>query len=332
MRKANRISVIRLGSRSLALLRSAGLSVPILILFAALAIVPQLLKDEYVIRLLTVSLYFGAQAMAFDFTTGFINVVNFGFAGFVGLGAYTAALLAIKLGLSPWLSLAAGAIAAGILGFLTGILTLRLRGIYAACMAWFVQIALMGVATVNVDLTRGALGLIVPSALDTTSTVPYLYILLLISLGIYAVLAMALKSRLGLAFRAIGQNLMAARASGVNPTGYKLINWTVACAFAGLLGGFYAYFIGILTPDIMHFKHTVEVLALSYIGGKGTLWGGLIMAFLVIPIFEYLKPLMEIRLILYGLLLILVMIFYPEGLAGVFRRVGELIKRRRGKG
>jgi len=327
MQKTHSMSVIGLGSRFSAWLRYVGLSMPIMIMFVILAMVPLFTKNEYVFRLLLMSLFFGAQAMAFDFTTGFINVVNFGFAGFRGLGAYTSALLVINLGLSTWLGFATGAVAAGILGFLTGLLTLRLRGIYAACMAWFVQLALMGLATVNVNLTRGALGLTVPAALDTTSTAPYLYILLLMSMGIYIVLSIMINSNLGLAFRAIGQNLLAARTSGINPTRYKLINWTVACTFAGLLGGFYAHFIGILTPDIMHFKHTVEILALAYIGGRGTLWGGLVTAFLVIPVFEYLKPLMEIRLIIYGMLLVLAMIFYPRGFAGILQKIGEMIKR-----
>jgi branched-chain amino acid transport system permease protein len=308
-----------------------GLSIPILIFFVVLAILPLLVRDEYILRLLVISLFFGAQAVAFNFTTGFINVANFGFAGFVGLGAYTSALSVVELGLSPWLGFVGGAIAAAIVGFLTGILTLRLRGIYASCMAWFVQIALMGLATVNVDLTRGALGLVVPPALNTFQTAPYFYLLLLMSFGIYVVLAMIVNSHVGLAFRAIGLNLLAARTSGVNPTKYKVINWTIACAFAGLLGSFYGHFIGILTPDVMHFKHTVEVLALAYIGGRSTLWGGLLVAFLVIPVFEYLKPLMEIRLIIYGLLLVLVMMFYPRGLAGAFQTVEEQIKRRRGK-
>ncbi len=325
-------SAIGLGTRFAGRLRSMGLSIPILAFFVILAVLPQFIKDEYILRLLVISLFFGAQAMAFNFTTGFINVVNFGFAGFVGLGAYTSALLVIELGVSPWLGFVGGTVAAGILGFLTGLLTLRLRGIYAACMAWFVQIALMGLATVNVNLTRGALGLVVPPLGGTLHTAPYFYLLLLMSIGIYVVTTMIVNSNMGLAFRAIGQNLLAARTSGVNPTRYKVINWTIACAIAGLLGSFYAHFIGILTPDMMHFKHTVEVLAIAYIGGRGTLWGGLIASFLMTPVFEYLKPLMAVRLIIYGFFLILVMMFYPQGLSGLFQMIGEWIKGRREKG
>src|SRR5438128_109001 len=100
--------------------------------FAVLAAAPLLIRDEYLLNLMVVSLYFGAQAMAFDFTAGSIGIINFGFAAFLGLGAYISALLAVKLGISPWLGIWCGATGAGLLGWLTGMLTLRLRGIFAA--------------------------------------------------------------------------------------------------------------------------------------------------------------------------------------------------------
>jgi len=120
-------------------------------------------------------------------------------------------------------------------------------------------------------------------------------------------------------------------ASGINPTKYRVFNFTLACIFAGMLGGFYAHFVGVLTPDVMSTSHTVEVLALSYIGGRGTLWGGLLASFIFIPLFEYLKPLMEFRLIIYGVLLILVMILFPEGLVGLGRRAVARYRMQRAK-
>lgn len=300
-------------------LQAVGLTPAALLLWGLLAAAPLFTESEYVLRILVASLLFGAQAMAFDATVGFINVVNFGFAAFVGLGAYTSGLLAVRLGLSPWLGLIAGPLVAGLLGFLTGVLTLRLRGIYAAVMAWFVGLTIMGLAVVLVDLTRGQLGLIVPLFLDTASQRPYFYILLPMAFGIFVLLKWVTNSYSGLAFRAIGQNLDAARASGIDPTRYRVFNFTLACSLAGLLGVFYAHSVGILTPGIMQTKQTVEVLALAYIGGRGSIWGGLVAAFLVIPAFEYLKPLLEVRLILYGLFLIGTMIFYPDGLAGILK-------------
>jgi branched-chain amino acid transport system permease protein len=309
-------------------LRAVGLTPVAIVLWIVLAIAPLFVQSEYILRIMVASLLFGAQAMAFDATVGFINVVNFGFAAFVGLGAYTSGLLAVRLGLSPWVGLVAGPLVAGLVGFLTGVLTLRLRGIYAAVMAWFVGLTVMGLAVVLVDLTRGQLGLIVPLFLDTASQRPYFYILLPMAFGIFVLLKWVTNSYTGLAFRAIGQNLEAARASGIDPTRYRVFNFTLACSLAGLLGVFYAHSVGILTPGIMQTKQTVEVLALAYIGGRGSIWGGLVAAFLVIPAFEYLKPLMEVRLIIYGLFLIGTMIFYPNGLAGIITSASALIRGR----
>ncbi len=326
MKKARRMAAIGPKTDLLAKLRSVGLSPLALIFLVVLGIAPLFIEDEYILRLMVMSLLLGTQAMVFDFTASFINVINFGFAAFVGLGAYTSALLVVELGVSPWLGLIAGTLAAGILGVLTGILTLRLRGIYASVMAWFVGLTLMALTSAWTDLTRGTRGINVPLLLDTAAMRPYFYILLPIAVGIYIIMSAITKSYIGLAFKAIGQNIEAARSSGIDPTKYKVINWTVSCAFAGSIGGFYAHFIGILIPSVMATSRTVEVLALSYIGGPGSLWGGLVAAFLVIPIFDYLKSLMEIRLIIYALLLSLTMIFYPEGLAGTYRWAVEKIK------
>lgn len=326
MAKTDVLQAPRVGATLITRLHTLGLSPAVLAFYLALAVAVLVIEDEYILSLLVLSLYFGTQAMAFDFTAGYINVVNFGFAAFLGLGAYVAALLAVRLGISPWIGIWVGAVAAGALGFLTGILTLRLRGIFAAVMAWFVGLTLMALTAVLVPLTRGYLGLNVPLFLDTADRRPYFFILWPMSLLIFIVLQTVVKSRIGLAFRAIGQNLDVARASGVNPTHYRVLNFTLSCFFAGLLGGFYGHYFGILTPDLMHTKHTVAVLALAYIGGRGSIWGGLIAAFLIIPIFEYLKPLFEIRLVIYGLLLIATMILYPGGLAELVRQIARRLK------
>jgi branched-chain amino acid transport system permease protein len=292
---------------------------------------PLFITDEYILRLLIASLYFGSLAMCFDFTGGYINAVNFGFAGFVGLGAYAAALVAVDTGLGAWAGLLAAMLATGLVGFFTGLLTLPLRGIYVSLMSWFVGMTLMALATAMVKVTRGARGLIVPPLYESITTSGYFYILLALALVVYVLLRLIIRSRAGLAFRAIGQNFEAAQASGVNPTYYKLLNFTISSAAAGLFGGFYAHYVGIVTPDIMGMGYTMEVMALSFIGGSGSLIGGVFAAFILIPIFDSLKRLMEYRLIIYGLLLILVMIFYPAGLSGLFQAILQKIDRWKGK-
>lgn len=280
--------------------------------------------EQYMLRWLTLIALTAASAIAFDLTAGFINIVNFGFAAILGLGSYTSALLAVRLGLTPWVGIFVGALAAGMLGFLTGILTLRLRGIFAAVMAWFIGLALMGLAIKMVWLTRGPLGLRVPRLIETNSNEPYYYIMLIMLFVTYVVCRWTTRTKMGLAFKAIGQNMEAARTSGVNPTYYRVVNFTLSCTLAGWLGGFYAHYMGILTPDLMNTSKTVEVLAVAYIGGRGSLWGGAFVAFPFLVAMELIRSgasnLPGLNLVIYGVILILVMIYLPGGVASLYYR------------
>ena len=318
-----------------AVLQAVGLNplgLILIVLLASAPLVPPFNRED-LLRYLIGAALIGAQAVAFDFTTGYINVVNFGFAAFTGLGAYTSGLLAVRLGVFPWAGMFAGAIVAGLIGLFTGVLTLRLRGIFAAVMAWFVGLAVMGLARNLVDITRGKAGLNVPTFLDTPSNLPYFYIILVMLLITYLGLRLITNSHIGLAFRAIGQNMDAARASGVNPTFYRVLNFTVQCAFAGWLGGFYAHYYGILTPDVMLTSHTVEVLAVAYIGGRGSIWGGALVAFPFIFMIETLRSnltaLPGLHLVIYGLLLVIVMVFYPGGVAQLYYMAPVYLRRLR---
>ncbi len=236
----------------------------------------------------------------------------------------------MELGISPWIGTFLGVIPAALLGFITGVLTLRLRGIFAALMSWFVGLALLGLTRNLTDLTRGPLGLNTPTYLRAASNRPYFYIITVMLLVTYFVLRYITRSHIGLAFKALGQNLDAAQASGINPTFYRVFNFTVQCAFAGWLGGFYAHYYGILTPQLMHTSHTIEVLAVAYVGGRGSIWGGAFTAFPFIFLIEFLRSnlteLPGLHLVLYGLLLILVMIFYPGGVAGVYETIRNRIQ------
>jgi branched-chain amino acid transport system permease protein len=308
-----------------------------LVIVAVLPLVPPF-NQEHIVRWLIAGAFLAAQAAAFDFTSGYINVVNFGFAALLGVGAYTSAILAnempfliVQPGISPWIGIWVGALVAGLLGLGLGWLTLRLRGIFAAVMAWFVGIALMGLVRNLTPLTRGSLGLHPPTLLEGTDNIPYYYIVLTMMLVVYITLRLVTRSRFGLAFKAIGQNIDAARASGINPTYYRVFNFALSCAFAGWLGGFYAHYYASLTPNtLMHTSKTVEVLALVYIGGRGSMWGGMLVAFPFVFFIEYLRSnlteLPGLHLVIYGVLMILVMIFYPDGFAGLYNWALEKIR------
>ena len=308
-------------------LKIIGLSPLSLILFILLGFAPLVITDEYTMHMLVVCLLFGTMAMGFDLSAGFIGVANWGYGALMGSGAYVSALLMMRLGVTPWIGIFAGALVAGLLGMLIGLLTLHMEGIYAAILAWFVGLVLMAICTVLVPLTRGALGLNVNLFFATAWSKPYFYVILVICIATFIALRLIIKSNLGLAFNALGQDPEAARTSGVNPIKYKVINFTISCFVAGLCGGFYAHFEGILTPDLMSTKHTLEILVIAFIGGRGSIWGPLLSAFIITPVFTYLDFLMEYQFVIYGLLLIIVMIFYPSGISGLLTSINNFIKR-----
>jgi branched-chain amino acid transport system permease protein len=292
-----------------------------LIILVVLPLVPPF-NQQYFIRWMVAAALMAANCIAFDFTAGYINIVNFGYYAILGLGGYTSAIAATKLGISPWIGMFLGAIASGILGFLTGLLTLKLRGLFAAVMAWFVGLALMGLTTKLVWLTRGPLGLRSPQLFKTSSNLPYYYLILLLMFVTYLICRWATRTKMGIAFKAIAQNMEAARTSGINPVFYRIANFTMSCTLAGFLGGFYAHYYGILTPDVMHTSKTVEVLAVAYIGGRGSLWGGVFVAFPFLIAMEIIRSSLSnlpgLNLVVYGLLLIVIMIYYPGGFAQFF--------------
>jgi branched-chain amino acid transport system permease protein len=307
--------------RLLDLLCLSPLGALALILLAFLPLIPPF-DQEYLIRWLISAGLIAALSIAFDFTAGYISIVNFGFCAIMGLGGYTSAIFAERTGLSPFIGILTGAFSAALLGFMIGIVTLRLRGIFAACLAWFFGLALMGLATKLVWLTRGPLGLRVDRLFASASNVPFYYLILAMMVAVYVITRWVTRTKMGIAFKAIGQNMEAARTSGVNPVYYRIVNFTLSCTLAGALGGFYAHFYGILTPDVMHTAKTVEVLAVAYIGGRGSLWGGAVVAFPFIIAMELVRSSLSnlpgLNLVIYGLLLMAVMIYYPGGFAQFF--------------
>ena len=346
---SNDATVQAIGSRPvpgvlvLGALGKAGFSPLGLVLFLVLALSPFIppFNQEYLIRWIIVGAFLAAQAVAFDFTAGFINVVPFGFAAIVGVGAYTSAIcantslgLVFRPGLSPWVGIWIGALVAAVVGLGLGVLTLRLRGIFAAVMSWFVGIALMGLCRNMTWLTRGPAGMAPSVLFQSTSNVPYLYVILAMLLVIYVSLNLVTSSHVGLAFRAMGQNYEAACASGINPTFYRVLNFTTSSFFAGWLGGFYAHYVGSLPPvSIMDTSKTIEVLAIAYIGGRGSMWGGVTVAFPMVFLMEMIRShwseLPGLQFVIYGVLLILVMIYYPLGIAGIYTWVKDKLFPRR---
>ena len=315
-------------------LKQFGLT-PLMLLILIVAVCLPLFTDSpSMLRLFITAFMTAMLAMGFDFTNGYIGICNFGYAAFWGVGAYTSAILVKDGGMPMPVGLLGAVAMTALMGLLIGCLTIRLGGIFASCMCWFVSLALLALARNLVDLTGGSSGysatLMFPPKLGY---VPYYYLIFIAMLLIFIMLSYFTHSTMGLAFRAIALDNGAAGSSGINHIKYKLINFSISCAIAGLVGALYIHFVGIMTPTSMNNDKTTEIMAICFIGGRGTIWGSLLSSLILTPVLEEMKSLLEWRQVLYGLLMILIMIFYPRGMAGLIEKArGWLGRKMRGNG
>jgi len=299
-------------------------------LLGLLILIPPLADHPYITTIFISALMFGLWGAIYDLMIGYAGLTNFGYAGFIAAGAYGSALASFHYGISPWLGLLIGGGCGALLGLFTGLITLRLRGLYLGLTTWFVAEALRFTISNTPEYTRGMLGLAVapfPSVLGIDFSrgqlLNHYYLLMVLGAVIMVLMHLLVRSRIGLAFRAVREDQLATESLGLNTTKYKLINFTVACFFTGVVGSFYAHYLGILSPTPEEFgvPRTVEILTIAYVGGRGTLWGSLFAAFLLIGFQEYFRELEAWRLVMYGALLILVILFAPKGLAGLKKYV-----------
>lgn len=296
------------------------------LLAGLLLLVPPFADSPFITTVFISALMFGIFGAIYDLMIGYAGLTNFGYAGFIAIGAYGSALASFHFGISPWFGLLIGGVCGALLGFFTGVITLRLRGLYLALMTWFVGESVRFTISNTPEVTRGVLGLTVepfPSlfGLDFArgNLLSYYYLLVVLGAAIIVAMLVLVRSKVGLAFKAIREDQLATESLGLNATKYKLLNFTVASFFTGVMGSYYAHYLGILSPSPEEFgvPRTVEVLTIAYVGGRGTLWGSLFAGFLLIGFQEYFRGLGPWRLVMFGALLIVVIIFAPRGLAGL---------------
>ncbi|MDD5832422.1 MAG: branched-chain amino acid ABC transporter permease [Clostridiales bacterium] len=310
-------------------LKKIGLSPLSVAAFILLALFPFVSPNAYITKLGITCIMWGTLAMGFDFSVGYINVSNWGYAGLMGLGAYVSALLLKFFDITPWAGMIIAGCTAAAIGFVIAVLTMRMDAMFTALLAWFVGIVLQNIVTALPEITRGAMGLNVKPIFRGASPTPYYYLILAICILTFCVLHIFVNSKFGFSFKALGQDIEAAKAIGISPFKYRTINFVVSCFVAGLVGGFYGHYIGVLSPNVLGTKNVVQILVIAYIGGRGSIWGPLLASFLLMPIFESMNSLVEIKYIIYGLVLIISMIFFPGGICKLPEKVRQIIKDRK---
>jgi branched-chain amino acid transport system permease protein len=247
-----------------------------------------------------------ALSLYLPLSTGQLSI---GQAGFMAVGAYTAAGLTTFQGAPFYPSILAGGIMAALVAFLVGFPALRLKGLYLALMTFgFGEI--VRVFFLNFEPLGGARG-IVGISFDTQLWHVYAVI------AIVAVFLYRLShSRMGRAFEAIKEDELAAESMGVNPTWAKLCAFAAGGFIAGIGGGLYAHYIQFIQADTFGFDRAVDILMFAVLGGMDVFYGPLLGAAILTLLPEYLRVIQEWRIEFYGVIMILVMIFRPQGILG----------------
>jgi branched-chain amino acid transport system permease protein len=255
-------------------------------------------------------------ALGLNLISGFCGQVSLGHAAFYGLGAYAAALCSVA-GAPLAASMLVGTLVAGAAGIVSGFAALRVREDFLAVVTMGVGFLFLGI--VRKQPWLGAeMGIArIPSPLGKTG-----YALLAIGAAV-AVIGLSLhvrRSWMGRAFGAVAQDEEAARTIGIDVAGYKIAAFFLGTAAAGLAGGIYAHMTQLIVPDAFNFVQSITVLAMVVVGGIGSTLGATAGAILLTLMPELFRFINDYKLLVYGVLLLAVMRFFPGGLAGMLHR------------
>lgn len=245
--------------------------------------------------------------------------INFGHALFFGVAAYTSALLNTHLGWQPWATIPIGALGAVIAGVLMCLPALRLRGPYLSLVTLAFPLILLGIIFSFTDFTGGELGISGLDRISESKTVDFYVsaLVMIVSVFIMWKLTDARSSlvRTGLIFHAIREDEIAARASGINTIRYKLLAFAVGGFFAGIAGGFYAHFMRIAGPSTLELALSFQAIIWTVFGGIVSIYGPFVGVYLLYPLMEFLRVVPEVRYLIFAAIVILILLFMPEGIA-----------------
>jgi branched-chain amino acid transport system permease protein len=293
---------------------------------AALAValpLPLLLPNAYYLEILTQGYIFAISACGLNVILGFAGQLSLAHAGFFGIGAYTVALLATKAGIAFWAGLPAGIALSAIFGFVIGSICLRSKGHYFAIFTLAVGLIIHLVIQKWESLTHGHVGVIgIPGPgaigpISFESGIARSYLALACLALTVAASARLLKSPVGRTLMAVRESEPLAASVGLDVMAAKRMAFTVSAALAGLAGGLYAGFIGFLGPESSNVEVTFNTLLYVMVGGIGSLSGPVAGTFIVYGLSQVLQVLQEFQMVIFGLALVLLILFMPSGLAGV---------------
>lgn len=288
-----------------------GLEVLILVVLFILVqylITAGLLRQYYQINLTSMCINV-ILAVSLSLINGFTGQLSLGHAGFMAVGAYVAVIMTNMLDLPFIIGILAACLAAGLAGFIIGVPTLRLKGDYLA-IATLAFGEIIRVTLQNIDYVNGPAGIM---GITKLTNWPWLFGGTVVTV---LVIANLVNSSYGRAIVSIREDEVASELMGINTTKYKVLAFVIGAMFAGLGGALYAHYFYIIKPETFNFLKSFDILVMVVLGGLGSTTGAIIAAVFITALTAVLQSFPAIRMILYALILVIVMIYRPQGLMG----------------
>jgi branched-chain amino acid transport system permease protein len=299
----------------------------------ALLVVPVFVRSEYLLNVGVLAGIYVILTMGLNITNGWTGLMSFGYAAFYGIGAYTAAILATRHGVPFWATLVLGGLVAGVFGVAIALPTLRLKGIFLALVTIGFQ-EIVFLVTLNwTSLTRGPMGIpgIPPPSIggySFSSNRDFFYLVLALNVVMVFVVSRMMDSRVGRTFIAIREDEVAAQSVGIPVFRMKILSFAISTGVAGVAGAVFAHHAQFISADSFRLDETFIILTMLIVGGMGTLLGPIIGAVFLVVFPEAARFLAAYREIVYGTVLILVILFRPQGIAGIPGIIQSPVKKR----
>jgi len=284
----------------------------------------------YFITIFITIVIYAMLAHSLNIITGHAGQISLGHASFFGIGAYTSAMLYTEAGFPFWISVPTAAVAAGVVGALLGIPCLRVRDDFLAITTMGINFVVEAIF-LYLPFFGGAMGIggiNLPKWFGREMTKPEYFILILVVFLLLLLLDRRMgRSWIGLAWASIREDEQAAEAMGVDVVRFKVLAFVLGSAIAGMAGGFYAHFLTFIMPQNFGFGQSIVILSMVVFGGIGSRWGPIIGAILLGILPEVSRPIMEYRILIYGVLLLGMMRFQPGGLLGPESILPRILRR-----
>lgn len=335
-----------------------------LIVLAGLLVIPRFVESPYALHMMILLFLSVSQGQSWNILGGYAGQYSVGHAAYFGVGAYTTMMLMYSRQVAPWVGVWAGVAAVIVVALVIGSICFRLRGPYFV-LASIAVAEIMRLSAINLTtLTNGAEGILVTEipafklgervVTDFLTKVPFYYIGLFLALLTLAIAYWVQHSKLGYYFQAIREDQDAAHSLGIHISVYKNIGLVISAVLTSLAGSFYGIYVGFVDPPtVLGLDVSVQIMLICIIGGMGTIWGPVLGSLLLVPLSEALRSnmiteglvkiglvsadskvglflkenLAHAHVLIYGILVVLVILFMPDGLMGFVKKLASRRKR-----